>query len=247
VTYGLACFALVLVSAGLMLGLAVLYRKSPPTFREIPAFTRLKEAIGRAVEDGSRLHVSLGRGGLVSQQSIPALAGLNALRRVADLTSASDQPPIATSGDTGIAILSQDTLMAAHQSAATGAPYDASAGRLVGLTPFSYAVGTIPVMRDENVSANVLVGNFGVEVGLVTDVSERQDVFTLAASDSLPAQAVIYASAGDPLVGEELYAVGAYLDSGPLHQSSLKVQDILRWIVVIVMLVGAVLKMLGVL
>jgi hypothetical protein len=247
VIYGLAGFALVLVSAGLMLGLAVLHRKSPSTFREIPAFTRLKEAVGRAVEDGSRLHISLGRGGLVSPQSIPALAGLNVLRRMADITSASDQPPIATSGDTGITILSQDTLLAVHQSAASGVPYDATAGRLTGLTPFSYAAGVIPVVCDENVSANVLMGNFGVEVGLITDVSERQDVFTLAASDSLPAQAVIYASTGEPLVGEELYAAGAYLDSGPLHQSSLQVQDILRWAMIAFMLVGAVLKVLGVL
>ena len=245
--YGLVGLAFVVVSLGLMLGLAVLQRKSPPTFREIPAFTRLKEAIGRAVEDGSRLHVSLGRGGLVSPQSIPALAGLSALRRMADLTSASDRPPIATSGETGIAILSQDTLLAVHESAATGAPYDATAGRLTGLPPFSYAAGVLPVVRDENVSANVMMGNFGVEVGLVTDLSERQDVFTLAASDSLPAQAVIYASAGEPLIGEELYAVGAYLESGPLHRSSLKVQDLLRWGLIVFMLVGAILKLLGVL
>jgi len=238
---------LVLVSGGLMLSLALLRRKSPRVFRPIPAFDRLKEATGRAVEDGSRLHISLGRGSLVSFQCIPALAGLSALRRLADFTSASDRPPVATSGDAGVALLSQATLLVAHQAAASGAPYDAEAGRLAGLTPFSYAAGVIPVMRDESVSANVLMGNFGVEVGLLTDASERQGLFTLAASDSLPAQAVIYASAGDPLVGEDLYAAGAYFDSGPLHQSSLSVQDILRWCIIAFILVGALLKLSGVL
>jgi len=74
---GLAGFGVVFMSAALMLGLTFLRRKSPPTFREIPAFVHLKQAIGRVVEDGSRLHVSLGRGSLTTPQSAPALAGLS--------------------------------------------------------------------------------------------------------------------------------------------------------------------------
>ena len=54
---------LVLGTAGLVLGLTFIRRKSTPVFREIPAFTRLKRAIGISVEDGTRLHISLGRYG----------------------------------------------------------------------------------------------------------------------------------------------------------------------------------------
>ncbi len=97
----------------MMLGLSILRRKNPPVFRDIPAFTRLRQAVGLVVEDGSRLHVSLGRGALTTPQSASALAGLALLRRLADLTSAGDQPPIATSGDATLAILSQDTLQTA--------------------------------------------------------------------------------------------------------------------------------------
>ena len=66
---GLAGFGLVVLSAILMAGLAFLRRKSTPVFREIPAFARLRKAIGLAVEEGSRLHISLGRGGLTTPQS----------------------------------------------------------------------------------------------------------------------------------------------------------------------------------
>ena len=243
---GLAGFGFVILSAILMAGLAFLRRKSTPVFREIPAFTRLRKAIGLAVEEGSRLHISLGRGGLTTPQSAAELAGLEMLRRVAELTSASDRPPVATSGDGAIAILSQDALQASGQAVfSTG--YDATAARLTGLTPFSYAAGVLPVMRDENVSANVLMGNFGIEVALLTDAAERGNTSTMAGSDNLPAQAVLYASAQDPLIGEELYAAGAYIKARPFHTASLIVQDILRWLVVIVILVGAILKLAGVL
>jgi hypothetical protein len=243
---GLVGFGIIFLSAVLMGGLAALRRKSPPAFREIPAFTRLRHAVGRVVEDGTRLHVSLGRGALATPQSASALAGLTLLRRLAELTSAGDQPPIATSGDATLAILSQDTLQAASQASAQGV-YDPTAGRLTGLTPFSYAAGAIPAIRDENISANVLMGNFGVEVALLTDAAERANTFTLAASDNLTAQAVLYASAQEPLIGEELYAAGTYVDAGPLHAASLTVQDILRWLIIIVILVGALLKLAGIL
>lgn len=243
---GLAGFGIVFFSAALMLGLSLLRRKTPSVFRDIPAFTRLRQAVGLVVEDGSRLHVSLGRGALTTPQSASALAGLALLRRLADLTSAGDQPPIVTSGDATLAILSQDTLQAAAKFSEQAA-FDPTTGRLTGLTPFSYAAGAIPVIRDENVSANLLMGNFGVEVALLTDAVERENTFVLAGSDNLTAQAVIYASAQEPLIGEEIYAAGAYVESGPLDTASLTVQDILRWLIIAAILVGALLTLAGVL
>ena len=240
---GLVGFGIIFLSAALMGGLAALRRKSPHAFREIRAFTRMRQAIGRVVEDGTRLHVSLGRGALITPQSASAFAGLTLLQRLAELTSAGDQPPIATSGDAALAILSQDTLKTASQASAQGA-YDPSAGRLTGLTPFSYAAGALPAIHDENISTNVFMGNFGVEVALLVEAAERANTFTLAASDDLAAQAVLYASVQEPLIGEELYAAGAYMDAGPLHAASLRVQDILRWLIIVVILVGALVELL---
>ncbi len=238
---------LVLVSAGLLVGITYLKRRSTIHVRQIKAFSRLRNAIGRAVEDGTRLHISLGHGGLTAPQGAASLASLVTLRRLADMTSASDKPPVASSGDGVVAILSQDTLQASYQDATAGGHYDATGGRLTGLTPFSYAAGAIPIMHDEQVSANVLIGNFGVEAGLLVDAGEREDSFTLTASDNLPAQAILYANAQDPLIGEELFAAGAYLNAGPAHTASLIVQDILRWLLIIIILGGSLLKMVGLL
>jgi len=246
IVMGLVGFGVIFLSGVLILGLAAIRRKSSPVFREIPAITHLKQAIGRVVEDGTRLHVSLGRGALVTPQSASALAGLTLLRQLAELTSAGDEPPIATSGDAALTILSQDTLKMGAEASAQGT-YDPTAGRLTGLTPFSYAAGAIPTIRDENISTNVLIGNFGVEVALLADAAERANTFSIAGSDNLTAQAVLYASAQEPLIGEELFAAGAYVGAGPLHSSSLSAQDILRWLIITVILVGALLKLVGIL
>jgi hypothetical protein len=238
--------ALVLVAAGLLLGLTFIRRKAAPVFREIPAFTRLKRAIGISVEDGTRLHISLGRGGLQTPEAAPGLAGLAMLRHLVEQTSASDSPPVITSGAADLSILSRDTLQAGYKAAGAEEIYDPSTGRLTGLTPFSFAAGAIPTMQDENVSANVLIGHFGPEVALLTDTAERTNSPAVAAAVDLAAQAVIYASVDDPLVGEELFAAGAYSNAGSAHRASLQVQDILRWAIILVLLGGSALKLFGI-
>ena len=59
---------------------------------------------------------------------------------------------------------------------------------------------------DEAISANLLIGSFGNEVALITSAGERSQTRTLAGTDNLPGQAILYATAHDPLIGEEMYA-----------------------------------------
>jgi hypothetical protein len=243
---GIIGLALVLVAAGLLLGLTFIRRKAAPIFRPIPAFTRLKRALGISVEAGTRLHISLGRGGLQTPDAAPGLAGLAMLRHLAEQTSASDEPPVVSSGAADLSILSRDTLQAGYKAAGAEDFYDPTTGRLTGLTPFSFAAGAIPIVQDENVSANILIGHFGPEIALLTDAAERTNSPAVAAAVDPTAQAVIYASVDDPLVGEELFAAGAYSNAGNAHLASLQVQDILRWAIILILLGGSALKLFGI-
>jgi len=168
------------------------------------------------------------------------------LRRLSEQTSQSDNPPVVTSGDASLAILSQDTLQSGYRAAGAEEQYRFTTGRLTGLTPFSYAAGTIPVMHDENVSANVIIGDLGSEAALIAAATDTQDADLIAASDNLSAQSVLFASSNEPLIGEELFAAGAYLGAGASHDASLQVQDVLRWLVILAILGGAVFRFLGI-
>ncbi len=233
---------LLILTAVLLLGGIFLRRRYPGAFRPIEAYERLNRAVGLAVESGTRLHISIGRGNLFTTRGASALAALAMLRKLSERTSLSDRPPVVTSGDASLAILSQDTLQAGYRAAAAEEQYRPSTGRLTGLTPFSYAAGTVPVTRDENVSTNVFIGDFGPESALLAEAAERENSTVIAASDNISAQSVFYASSQDPLIGEELFAAGAYVGAGAAHDASLTVQDILRWLIIIVILIGALLK-----
>lgn len=240
---------LIIVVAGM--GLIIFFslpltNKKRTVFRPIPAFQRLRRGIGLAVEQGTRLHISLGKGDLLSSNNTSALVGLTTLERIARLSTASDRPTIATSGSGSLAILSQDSLRAAYRIANAAEQYDPDRGRLAGPTPFSYITGMLPVVRGEHVSTHLLIGNFGPEIGIVTDAADQASAFTLASSDSLPAQAVLYATTQEPLIGEELYAIPAYLQAGTIYSASVRAQDFLRWGLAGVVVLGAILKLVGV-
>lgn len=212
--------------------------------REISAFLHLRRAVGQAVEAGTRLHVSLGRADLTGMEGAVGLAGLTALERAARAASISDRPPIATSGEGTLGALSQETLKSMLRSVSVDREYDPTQGRVTGLTPFSYAAGAMMAVQDEHVSTNILLGHYGVEVALLTEAAERGNSLVIGGTDQVQAQALLFAAAQEPLIGEEVYAGGAYLGAGPAHIASLRVQDIFRWALVIVMILGAVARLL---
>lgn len=238
---------IVIVFAGLMIIFAAAGSKRPArNLREILAFTRLRRAVGLAVEAGTRLHISLGRGGIIGPENGAALVGFTMLDRITRAASISDRPPVATTGESVLSILSQDTLRASYRAMGVEHEYHPGSAQLTGLTPFSFAAGAMPVIRDGQVSANVLVGHFGSEAVLLADAGERAGSITIAGSDSLTGQAVLYAASHEPLIGEEVFAGGAYLNAGPFHIASLRTQDVFRWVIIAVILVGAVARFVGI-
>lgn len=245
-TSGILELSFVLVFLFLILLFLVISIRRPERYlRKSEAFQKLAKAIGLAVEAGQRLHISLGHGAVNGAQSASALVGLSMLQRIARSASASDLPPVVTSGDASLAILSRDSLQGVYRVIGAQDQYDPISGQLSGLTPFTYAAGVLPVIADQQVSATVLAGHFGAEVALITDASERSGGTTLAGSDSLAGQAVLYATADDILVGEELFAGGAYLQAGPAHLASVRAQDVMRWLLVGALLLGSFLKLVG--
>ncbi len=236
---------IVLFAAALLLVLALPKGRRTPRLRVIPALRRLYRLIGLSVEDGTRLLLSLGPGDLITKNGAPALAGFALLRHLTTRTSLSDRPPVAVAGDAALALLAQDTMEASYRTAGAAEFYQPTSGRVAGLTPFSSIAGTMPIVRDENVSTAVLMGHFGVEAALLADAAERGNSLLVGSSDDLAAQAALYASATEALIGEELFAADAYLEGSPARVASLTVQDVLRWLIIAAILVGAGLKLVG--
>lgn len=242
-------FAVVVLFAGLMILFSSkkIRVKFPPTFRNLSGVNRIRHAIGLAVEDGTRLHVSLGSGSLIDPSNPSGLVGLSTLNRFGQLTSTSDLPPLCTSGNGGFHLLSQDVLSQNAVETNTRDMLDPNLAQMSGTTPFSYAVGVMDAVDGSGTSASVMIGNFGPEAGLICEGTKNIHAYSLASSDSIIGQSVFLALSDDTLIGEELYALPAYLGYHAVHQASLRVQDSARLVIVLLLVAGAAMKLAGLL
>jgi hypothetical protein len=91
----------------------------------------------------------------------------------------------------------------------------------------------------------VASGMFGAEINLILDTAEDESVKILAAPDSPVGQAVAFSHPVDVLIGEEVFAIPAYLRAGHMYSASLLAEDSLRWLLIIFILLGAALRSIG--
>jgi hypothetical protein len=235
----------VVLTAAFMVVFALQDRKHSLPFRRIPALEKLDKAVGVSVEDGRRLHVSFGRGEFLGFNAASILTNTAVLEEISKRSVGSDRPPAATSGNGTSTLLAVDVLQSAQRYGFSHERLDARRGRLAGVTPMSYAAGVLPALHSENTSTMILGGALGAETRLILDAAEDEQVHVLAAPDSLAGQSIAFSSPVDLLIGEEIFALPAYLRAGSMYSASLLAEDSLRWLLITVMLVGAALRSIG--
>ncbi len=108
---GFTGIVVIVLFLGLMIFFSIINKEpKQKNIRPIQAYNKINQEINVAVEDGTQLHISLGRGGITGPESASALAGLSILKQVIEKSSVCDYPPVASTGNAVISILAQDTI-----------------------------------------------------------------------------------------------------------------------------------------
>ena len=141
-------------------------------------------------------------------------------------------------------MVAQDVLYRAYQRKGRPAGYRATDVHMVAADPVAYAVGTQDTINDERVAANVMIGNLGEEYLLLGEAGAQREIVQIVGSNSVNAQPWMTATSNQVLLGEEVFAAGAYLTRSPAQIASLYVQDALRVFVVVAVVLGILIKTL---
>ncbi|MBE2224579.1 MAG: hypothetical protein IAF02_23775 [Anaerolineae bacterium] len=219
--------------------------KAPTLLRPFSAHKALKGQVGRAVESASRLHISLGRGSLIGAANPVSLSAVSILDRLAQDGCANDTPPITTVGDGTLLPIADNHVRFAAELAGNSNRLPNGTIQFVADSnnPFTYAGGVTNVIQQEKILGNILVGQFGQEIGIITEVASRNQINQVIGSDDPLALAVATTATDDIMIGEELLASPAYIEGKPFQIASLQVQDILRVVVGLAILGTAVYKL----
>jgi hypothetical protein len=211
-----------------------------PTLRRIRGFEILKGVMGRAIESGRTLHLSLGVGSMANETTADSLAGLSVLNYLTEQAVKTGISPTVSMADPTVMLYAQNAIRSAY----TANPAEAETAyrnvRWIAPQPAAYAAGVMNILSLENAEANVMVGKFGDEYLLMGETAARRQMTHVGGTSDPNTLPFIYASAQETLLGEEIYAAGAYLNRVPAHIGSLVAQDAMRWLVAVVILGGIV-------
>ena len=242
-------WAVLLAIPLLLLWFIVRFRRHAPTLRPIAAWEALRGLMGRATEEGKRVHLSLGRSGVGGEQTAVVSAALDVQRHLAregaGMNAQRGAALVVTVADPLLLLAAQDTLYRAYRERGLAADYDATQVQFIAPDPLAYAVGAQDRIADEQTAANVMVGHLENEYLLLGETGAQRDLLQVAGSDVLHTQALMTGTADHVLLGEEMFAAGAYLTRRPGLIASLQVQDVLRVAAVIAILLGVIVKSLA--
>ena len=156
---------------------------------ELPGF------VGRSAETGHPVHVSVGVAGVGGDLTAHTWAGLGLLSELADEAAACDTPLIVTVADPTVLPIAQNILRRAYQRHGNPESYDPTDVRFIAPIPLGYAAGVSSLLDQERLSANVMVGSFGLEYVLIGETGADQrlrQIVGAAEPESLP---FVYATA----------------------------------------------------
>jgi hypothetical protein len=135
-------------------------------------------------------------------------------------------------------VLTDATLQNAYRSENKFSQYDSSSLRFLSEEQFAYASGYMGLIHRENVGAAFLFGRYAAESLILAEAGQQIGAVQVAATTS-PEQVPFFITACDyTLIGEELYAAGAYLSEDPVQTGSLRGQDFGKLLFFVLILFG---------
>ncbi len=207
--------------------------------RKIAGLNAIDEAVGRATELGKKvLYVP----GIMSIDENQTIASLAVLSHVAKMTATYATELDVPNKDPLTFASARETVREAYMQAGRPDLYNDSIVHYVTYDQFAYTAAVSGIMVREKPAANFLIGSFFAEALLLAETGQASGAIQIAGTAEV-AQLPFFVCACDyTLIGEELYAAGAYLSREPAMLGSIKGQDWIKAVVGVLILIGVILE-----
>lgn len=219
--------------------------------RPIAAYDSLKRLLARAAETGQPVHISVGTAGISDTRTADTVAGLYVLEFLADRAAVSDIPPVVSVTEPTALPAVQEELRRAYERQGYPEDYNPLQARFIAPpvngSAVPYAAGVMQLLSQEPVMANVMVGAFGDEYLLITEPCAQRELVQVGGASNPSILPLVYLTTSQPLLGEEIYAAGAYLSQRVGHLASLSTQDFFRFVLLVLILLGVLAHIVGLL
>ncbi len=232
----------VLISAVFLLAL-YFARRREMYIRPIAGLEAVNDAIGRATEMGKPILYISGLGGV---SDIATIAAMLILGHLAKRTAAYETDILVPCNEPLVMAAEREIVREAYVEAGRPDAYNQDNIFYITDSQFSYVAAVDGIMMRERPAANFYMGYFAAESLILAETGNYTGAIQIAGTDA-DTQLPFFITACDyTLMGEELYAAGAYLSRAPVLLAQLKGQDIGKVIFVLLLVAGTIATTIGV-
>lgn len=218
-----------------------------PYIRALPAVLAMEECVGRSMEMGRPLLYSPGASGsLTSASSGPSiLAGISILGYVASMCAKSGTKLICNVHNNAIIPLVEDVIETSYRMEGVFDQWNPENVRFLGGTQQSFTSGHLGTIAREKPATQIICGYLAIAQITVAEAGKTAGLLQIGGNTNTYQLPYLVAGFDYWLLGDELLAAGADLSKDPLQLATIFGEDIIKYLVIGLILLGLVLSAFG--
>ena len=197
--------------------------------RRIPGLDAVDDAIGRATEMGRPIVYQTG---LYDMTTVSTIASTMILGEIAKKVAQYDATLKVPHRDPTVLPVCQEIVKQAYMEAGRIDSYREDINYFITTDQFAFTAAIDGMYEREKPAAVFYMGSFFAEALLMTEVGSNNGIIQIAGTDTDSQLPFFFTTCDYTLIGEELYAAGAYLSKDPVLLGTLRGQDIGKIVVV---------------
>jgi len=210
--------------------------------RRIPALDAFEEAIGRSAEMGRPVMFIPGNDDVYKSSSI---AAINIFEGAANYAVVMQSHIMSPNQQAVVNQVLSNSLRNIFLYAGRPDLYDEYDVHFETTDQLAYASAVAGSMHRENPAAIFIQGDFGAESLIYAENGNAVGAIQIAGTDNEKQLPYFVVACDYTLLGEELYAAGAYIKKDPIQICTLKAQDVLKLAVFACLIIGSLLALSG--
>ena len=221
-------------------------RGKVPKIRKLAGLDAIEEAVGRATEMGRPVIASHGIAGFEDISAVQTASGMSVLGYVARLCAKYDTELLVPCRYSILVPVAQEIVQQAYIAEGKPEAYKPDNIMFLSDEQFAYSIGYMGLMTREKAAANIMIGAYWAESLQLAETGFMVGAIQISGTANYHQIPFFVVCTDYCLIGEEIFAAGAYLSKDPVLTGSLAGQDVGRLIAEILIVLGTVLATAGV-
>ena len=215
-----------------------------PNIRPLPAINALKEAVGRAEEQGKMVHFTTGLSGLETDLAPQTIAGLSIMQRVARICGELSVPIRYTASRSYMIPIAEDIIRSGYSHSAVEPPFSDTVV-YVGENQSAFQASVVSYLMTGKAAVNMMFGGVMAEAINTLGAGAVAGCMQFAGTARMFYFPFIALLCDYSLIGEELFAAASTVTGNDVEKGTIKGQDISKFLIIALLSLGILLTTMG--